>query len=747
MFSRVTGALPSDILGTLGSLGDADLFFLNPNGIVFGPNARLDVGGSFVASTGASFAFADGSEFSAAVLETSLLTVSVPLGLRLDPPPQGNLTNEANLAVGAGQNLTLHGNAIASTVRLAAPGSVAQVLDNQVTLIDNVTPDALASSGDTNLLLQANDGIVVEDLMDDTLLFANGTGQIVLVADADIDGVGDVAMLDGQDTLQTNGRDLTVSGVNLALGTIDTSVQLDGFSPTIIDVDAGGPIPTTGTEGTATFTFTVADGIGRISDLDVRFAAEHTWNSDLDAVLVAPNGAFLTLFSQVGGDGDNFQDTVFDDEADRAVEAGSAPFNDGFQPEGLGGLGIFDGQASAGVWTLRVTDNALGDSGTLWRAGDAAPWGLAQGTQLIITSVAADEGSGGAVTLDAAGNVSVVEVVTAGTGIDGRGGAVDISAGGSILNTTIDASSTEASGGNVSLTAGGDIQIGTPSVASVVLNVDAGGPIPPVGTEGTADFTFTVADGVGPIRDLDVRFSAQHTFDSDLGAVLISPNATTFSLFDGVGQDGDNFQDTVIDDEADLAIEEGSAPFDSSFQPQGGNGLAIFDGESSAGVWKLSVTDTFLAEDSGTLWRAGDAAPWGIAQGTQLLINGSDAIAGLIDTSGNGNSDGGQVQIQAAGAVELVGNIDTSTISDLGPSGNGGDIAITSGSGGVTIEGDLSSTSDAFLDVGLTSAVSGNGGAISISLTSGDVTIEGDLSSDSSSFGDPIYQGDKLTDF
>ncbi|MEM9005053.1 MAG: filamentous hemagglutinin N-terminal domain-containing protein, partial [Cyanobacteria bacterium P01_F01_bin.86] len=58
VFSRVTGDLPSDIWGTLGSLGDADVFFLNPNGVVFGPNARLDIGGSFVVSTTDSLAFA-----------------------------------------------------------------------------------------------------------------------------------------------------------------------------------------------------------------------------------------------------------------------------------------------------------------------------------------------------------------------------------------------------------------------------------------------------------------------------------------------------------------------------------------------------------------------------------------------------------------------------------------------------------------------------------------------------------------
>ena len=51
ILSRVTGTNPSNLFGTLGVDGAADLFLVNPNGIVFGENVQLDVEGSFNATT------------------------------------------------------------------------------------------------------------------------------------------------------------------------------------------------------------------------------------------------------------------------------------------------------------------------------------------------------------------------------------------------------------------------------------------------------------------------------------------------------------------------------------------------------------------------------------------------------------------------------------------------------------------------------------------------------------------------
>jgi filamentous hemagglutinin family protein len=123
IFSRVTGGNISNIDGliqTLNSNNPVSLFLMNPNGIVFGQNASLNIGGSFVATTANSIKFADGKEFSTVNASSPpLLTMSVPVGLQMGSNArainvQGQLlpNSSSGLQVTSGQTFSLVGSDI-----------------------------------------------------------------------------------------------------------------------------------------------------------------------------------------------------------------------------------------------------------------------------------------------------------------------------------------------------------------------------------------------------------------------------------------------------------------------------------------------------------------------------------------------------------------------------------------------------------------------------------------------------------
>ncbi len=101
-----------------------------------------------------------------------------------------------------------------------------------------------------------------------------------------------------------------------------------------------------------------------LTDVNVTIGSiVHTYDGDLDIYILHPDGTAVELSTDNGGSGDNFTNTVFDDEAATAITAGSAPFTGSYRPEGS--LAALDGKTSAGTWRLRIYDDSNGDTGTL----------------------------------------------------------------------------------------------------------------------------------------------------------------------------------------------------------------------------------------------------------------------------------------------------------------------------------------------------------------------------------------------
>ncbi|MEO0769622.1 MAG: filamentous hemagglutinin N-terminal domain-containing protein, partial [Cyanobacteria bacterium J06649_4] len=721
ILSRVTGDSLSTIDGVLGVDGSANLFLLNPNGLVFGPEAVLDIAGSFSASTAGSLRFSQGDEFSAITPEQSLLSVSVPLGLQLNTQPQGNLTNAAVLSVGQGETLTLMGNQVSSNVYFSASDGIAQILGNQIKLVDRAMPTNLSPDDNTNISFQSTDRITINDATDNTIRFLEGLGDISLAADIDADGVGDIVMADRQDTLQTNGRNLTLSGNNIILGSLDTTVF--GY---VVDIDQGGFIPAFGTAstaaGTASFSFSVPEGLADIEDLDVRFSAEHTYVGDLEIILTSPVGTIATLFRNVGGSGQNFQDTVLNDEASTSIFSGSAPFIGEFRPETS--LDVFDGQSSAGEWTLLVTDTfVFADDGMLYRAGNSAPWGIVEGTQLLVNSPQSINTSqpreSGNISIVGQGNITTGNINSSALlSIDsGNGGDISISSVsgdisiGDVTAASLSSSQSAGSGGTLNIIAeAGNVTTGNLSTSSSILdgffgNVGNGGEVSIVsGTgnvlTGNIDASSNVESGSGGGNGGNIQIIADE--GSIQAGQLLANASTRFS---------NNFNSVDF------------IPF--SLEP-GDITLRSRDQITSAGISASS-----RAVEGGPTSRGGDVQISSVSG--DITINGeinSDSLAseGIPD-------DGGSITISSIdGNITVDDQLDSSSISFFAPGKRGGDISISSGAGDITLNGGVNSSSFVATTIFPSDPESfSQGGDIRVSSLSGNITMGGSFNSFASS--------------
>ena len=178
IFSRVTGGNISNIDGLIRANGNANLFLINPAGIIFGENASLNIGGSFFATTAESVVFGDGIEFSATEPnQAPLLTINITPGLQMGTNP-GNITvvgpgytiarenpfivtSFTGLRVGAGNTLaliggeiTLDGGIIAADSGLIELASVREGLVNltQTSETWQFSYEAVQSFGNVELL-------------------------------------------------------------------------------------------------------------------------------------------------------------------------------------------------------------------------------------------------------------------------------------------------------------------------------------------------------------------------------------------------------------------------------------------------------------------------------------------------------------------------------------------------------------------------------------------------------------------
>lgn len=321
----------------------------------------------------------------------------------------------------------------------------------------------------------------------------------------------------------------------------------------------------------------------QIEDVNVTLNITHSWDADIDVYLESPSGTRIALTLDNGGTGDNYIDTVFDDDAADPIGSGTPPFTGTFQP--TESLAAFNGESSGGIWTLNAIDDEAILSGTL------DSWSLE------ICGVPLPDSDGDGIDDFADNCPMMANIDQADNDGDGIGDVCDDDDDNDGFNDDVDNCPLNA---NPDQFDGDGNGIGDACEVACVVATNSE-PLD-IATNGVVySMEVDIPNNIMP-TDINVTLDITHTWNSDLLFGLANPNGDIIILSNRNGGSGDNYADTVFDDDADTAIADGTSPFAGSFMPEEPLSTFNFDntGMTAAGTWTFLILDQ-AAGDTGTV--------------------------------------------------------------------------------------------------------------------------------------------------
>ncbi|MCC5668063.1 filamentous hemagglutinin N-terminal domain-containing protein [Nostoc sp. CHAB 5784] len=707
ILTRVTGGNASNIFGTLGVDGAANLFLINPNGILFGQNARLDVQGSFVGTTANGVQFGNQGIFSATNPQAPPLLTIQPSALwfnQLNPGAaiQNNSVapagidaagfNAYGLRVADGKSLLLVGgnvsmdggelNAYGGRVELgglAAPGNVNLLFNGDnlsLKFPENVTRAEVSLTNQARVYVEASGSgdIAINarniDILRGSLLnagIAEGLGKPETTAgDITLNATGEIKVADSGSKIRNLVReDSKGNGGNIFIDSGDFSLsdgaQLEASTSGVgnagnVTVGAKNAISLANSAQIATSTL----GKGNAGNIQI--------NAD-DSVFVS-NGSVIQAATFGQGNAGSI-----------TIEAGNT-----ISFDGVGSNNITTGAYSV-VGPFAIPSPELIEKNINIRARSLS---LVNSAQIATSTIGKANAGNIQINADDSVFVSNGSVIQAATIAQGNGGNIFIDSGSFSLR---DGAELEAStsgvgnAGNVTVRAKNAVDLAN---ANILSAVEAGG----VGKGGNIDInaaTLSLTDSAQLLTITRAASATQPAGRGDAGNV----NLKITGAVDIAGEKNDfksgirsNLGTGTVGNGGNIFIDSGSfslrdgAELNASTSGVGNAGNVTVIAKDAI---SLANGDILSAVEAGGVGKGGNidinAATLSLTDSAQLLTITRAASA----TQPAGRGDAGNVNVKVTGAVDIAGkkndfssgirsNVGTGTV------GNGGNIFIDSGS-------------------------------------------------------------------